>query len=63
MSRLLRPSLTLTWVQLSNTSEPTLLLDLLKDFDDYMGNLAYNMATKFVSIGMDPFQLISENIG
>lgn len=62
-SRILRTSLTSHWVYLLNVSRPTLLADLIQDYDAYIGNLADNMATKFVAAGMDPFQSVSENMG
>jgi len=43
--------------------EPTILTDLVLSLDEYLANLVDNMATKFISGGMDPFQIVTDNIG
>lgn len=62
-SDVLKPDLVVHWISVLDSYKPTALSDLLRDFDEYIANLADNMATKFVSGGMSPFQIVSENMG
>ena len=51
------------WITVLDTHSRTALSDLLRDFDEYISNLADNMAANFVSGGMSPFQIVTENMG
>lgn len=62
-SFVLNPDYTDYWVSIVDTYKSTVLTDLLRDYDEYMANLALNMATKFKSTEMKPFQITTKNMG
>lgn len=55
--------LTSQWETVLQTYSPSALTDLVSDLDEYISNLADNMATKFVTGGMSPFQVVTANVG
>ncbi|KAF6018704.1 CELSR1 [Bugula neritina] len=61
-SFVLNPDYTDYWVSIVDTYKSTVLTDLLRDYDEYMANLALNMATKFKSTEMKPFQITTKNM-
>lgn len=58
-----RPAMTTHWIKVISAYKTTAVSELLQDYDDYIANLADNMATKFVTAGMDPFQIVTDNMG
>lgn len=57
------PRLKSQWTIVFSRYSTSALADLVLDFDDYISNLADNMATKFVTAGLDPFQIVTGNMG
>lgn len=51
------------WRSILTAYRSSTLTDLIQDYDDYISNLADNMATKFVTAGMNPFQIVTDNVG